>query len=165
MVSYLAQIGTQLTAAFTAAIVTAAIGLVLTALRYVFDVQLATQSDVDEKIEAANADRQDDFDEILTRLDEHKEVLTDLEELIMGSEYQVSDGMLELVEINAEEIESHDERIDGVERIQLKIRRRQAAEGEHIAGPEDLDPPPDYDTDRNWGNTAEDEDGETESEN
>lgn len=141
----------QTIAAVTAAVVTALIGLLLTTLRYVFDVQLTTEGDVRRMIAEVNASRQDDFDEIIRRLDDHKEALENLEQLIMGGEYQVSDGMLELVEINAEDIEDHDERIDGVERIQLKIRRRQREHtgGENVADPEDVDPPPEYG--EKWG--------------
>lgn len=136
----------QIVAAVTAALVTTLIGALLTTLRYVFDVQLMTEADVEAKIAAKNNQRQQDFDTIIKRLDSQSEALSSLEELIMGGEYQVSDGMLELTQINADDIAEHEERIDGVERIQLKIRRRQQEHtgGQDVADPEDVNPPPDY---------------------
>lgn len=140
------MVSPEVIAAVTAAVVTILIGGLLTTLRYVFDVQLMTEADVEAKIAAANSQRQQDFDTIIERLDSQSKALANLEELIMGGEYQVSDGMLELTQVNAEDIAEHEERIDGVERIQLKIRRRQEEHtgGEDVAGPEDINPPPDY---------------------
>lgn len=134
-------------AAVTAAFVTALLGALATTLRYVFDVQLVTSDEVEDKIESATGNFHDDLDDIIGRLDDHSEHLDRLEDLLMGGEYQISDGMLELIEVNADEIEDHDERIDGVERIQLKIRRRQreSSGGEMVAEAEDVNPPPDYD--------------------
>lgn len=131
-------------AAIIAAFVTLFLGALASALRYVFGVRLATTELVDEKIATANRERQTDFDAIIERLDEHGEQLSEIEDLIMGGEYQVSDGMLEIVEANREVSEDHESRIEGVERIQLKIRRRQREHsgGDPVARNEDLDPPP-----------------------
>jgi hypothetical protein len=124
-------------AAVVAALVTVALGALITALRYVFGVELLTTDDVDRMIADEKAIHQDDVDAIFERLDR-------LEDLLMGGEYQIDDGMLELVELNADSIEDHDERIDGVERIQLKIRRRQREHsgGDSVADSDDETPPP-----------------------
>lgn len=131
-------------AAIIAAVVTLFLSALASAVRYVFGVRLVTTDRVDEKIATANRQRQTDFDAIIERLDEHGEKLSEIESLIMGGEYQVSDGMLEIVEANRDVSEDHESRIKGVERIQLKIRRRQREHsgGEPVARGEDVDPPP-----------------------
>lgn len=135
------------------AVVAALVTIILTGgvsiLRYIFDIQLITKGEVNEQIEDADRKLEEQIDEIIYKLEEHSNQLSEIEKLIMGGEYQISDGMLELVEMNEEEIEDHESRIEGVERIQLKIRRRQQEHtgGEPVARKEDVDPPPDFDTD------------------
>lgn len=119
--------------AVTAAIVAGVTVFILSGLssvaRYTFGIEIPTHREVDNKIEVADEELEEGFDEICDKLDENTEQLNKLEDLILGSEYQVDDGMLELVE-------GHEERIEGVERIQLRIRRRQ---GERIDDKEEDD--------------------------
>lgn len=123
-----AQIGVSPTvaAAIIATLITVGIGGLVAAVRYVFDVQLVTEPEVDRRVVDAVESLQEQDEEIAKTLDEHGDKLDRLEELVLGGEYQISDGMLELIELNAEDIDDHEGRITDVERIQLKIRRRQA---------------------------------------
>jgi hypothetical protein len=125
-----------LTAALVSVFVTVLIGGSLTVIRFVFGVELLTTRDI-EKRDA----------EIMDTLDDHTERLEEIETLIMGGEYQISDGMLEVVHDTSDDVDDHEKRIEGIERIQLKIRRRQQGDDEPIARGEDIDPPPAMDTD------------------
>jgi hypothetical protein len=134
--------------AIVAALVTLLLGGLATVFRYIFNIELITEKKVDEKIQAANAERQNDFDRISEKLDNQETQLQEIRDLIMGGEYQVSDGMLEIVEMNRKDVEEHEERIEGVERVQLKIRRRQRDHSgeEPVEHSEDLDlSPSDHD--------------------
>lgn len=130
--------------AVIAAIVTVVLTGAMSAIRYAFNIQFLRIGQVEEKIEESDKEIGTKFDELGERLDKQNEQLSNIEDLILGGEYQVSDGMLELVEVNNEDIEDHEDRIEGVERIQLKIRRRQKEHsgGEPVAHGEDLEPPP-----------------------
>jgi erythromycin esterase-like protein len=112
-------------AAIVAACITAAIGAIIAALRYVFGVELVTEPEVDDRIADAVDSLQEQDNEIINRLDKHGETLDRVEALVVGGEYHINDGMLELIETNADELDDQGERITDVERIQLKIRRRQ----------------------------------------
>jgi erythromycin esterase-like protein len=112
-------------AAIVATLITFAIGGPIAALRYTFGVRLVTEPQVDDRIADAVESLQDQDERIIERLDEHGKTLDRVEALVVGGEYQINDGMLELIETNQDELEDQDERITDVERIQLKIRRRQ----------------------------------------
>lgn len=135
--------------AIISTVVTVTITGLIAAGRYLFDLQLITRPDLEERIAEAQKGTDERDEKIMHTLEEHTRKLDNIETLIMGSEYQVSDGMLEIVERSEEELEDHDSRIEGVERIQLKIRRRQKEHsgGEPVAREEDVDPPPDFKND------------------
>lgn len=126
-----------LVSATVATLVAVLIGGSITAARYVFGVELVTKPQLEDQLEANVEAREAQDERFEKQFDEINEQLRELRELIMGSEFQVSDGMLEIVEMNRESIDEHGERISDVERIQLKIRRRQ--EHDHD-GPEEPGP-------------------------
>jgi hypothetical protein len=115
-------------AAIVATVITFGIGGAVAALRYTFGVQLVTRPEVEKQISDAVKSLNDQDKEIIERLDEHGEKLDRVEALVVGGEYEINDGMLELIETNADDIDDQGERITDVERIQLKIRRRQSKE-------------------------------------
>lgn len=119
-----------ITAAIVASIVSITFGSLVAGLRYIFGIQLATKNDVDKKIAGSEIGAEDKFNEIYTRLDKTGEKLEHIEELIMGSEYQVSEGMLEVVLMNRDYLEDHKDRIKRIEHIQIKIRRKQEDDGQ-----------------------------------
>jgi hypothetical protein len=122
-------------AGLAGAVTTAALTVLVAVFRYVFSPTLVTQAEVN-RIEEDHRERDA---EIMECLEDRADQLDEIEELILGSEYQVSDGMLEVVQANESDIR-------GVERIQLRIQRRQHEHtgGEDMvdksAGDEDLPP-------------------------
>lgn len=124
------MVSPEVTAALIAAVVTVILGAAATVFRYVFGVSLVTEDQlkdlIDDEVDSVDAET----GQIMESLDRQGEQLNDIEELILGGEYQVTDGMLTLVQQNVEDIEDHGSRIDSVERIQLKIRRRQAEQAD-----------------------------------
>jgi len=110
--------------ALVAGSVTVILGTLVSVWRYVFGVQLATKTEVEQKI-AQSQQIPAENNEIIAALDEHGNQLDEIEDLILGGEYQVDDGMLEVVRKNVDDIDEHGDRIDSIERIQLKIRRRE----------------------------------------
>lgn len=135
--------------AVVAAIVTIVLGGGITALRYTFNVRFVTERDMREQVDAVDEKSDERYGDVIERLDEHSNKIEEVRDLIMGAEYQVNGGMLELVTKTEEDVEDYGDRIDGVERIQLKIRRRQREHsgGEPVAWGEDTDPPPGHDAD------------------
>lgn len=112
-------------AAVAGAVTTAALTVLVAVFRYVFSSALVTQAEVN-RIEEDHRKRDE---KIIERLEDRADHLDEIEELILGSEYQVSDGMLEVVQSNESDVRS-------VERIQLQIQRRQE---EHTGGEDMVD--------------------------
>lgn len=114
-----------LIAGLAGAVTTAALTVLVVVFRYVFSPALVTQAEVN-RIDEARRERDE---EIIECLEDRADHLDEIEELILGSEYQVSDGMLEVVQANESDVR-------GVERIQLRIQRRQE---EHTGGEDMVD--------------------------
>jgi hypothetical protein len=106
-----------------AALVTFALGILGAAARYVFDVRLVRDSDIEDEYGQRFDELSARLDTISNRLDEQDDQLSELESLVVGNDYDASNGLVELIEENTELSRQNLEHIRSLERDIQRLDR------------------------------------------